>query len=607
MAKDLTKAKSIREQVRHFPAGPGVYIMRDHSGKAIYVGKAKNLRSRVRSYFTGDRDVKTRHLVGKIATIDYLVTSNEYEALLLENNLIKEHHPRYNINLKDGKSYPVIRITNDEYPRVFRTRRIIQDGSLYYGPYTNVTHLETYLELIDKLFPLRKCKRPELRPREHPCLYYHIGRCAAVCAGKTGKEEYLHRIEQIKRLLSGKTDSLVAEIEERMAEASRQLQFERAAEYRDAIEAIETIEAEQRIVDFDPDVRDYIGYAAKEELCSFVIFQMRSGKLIGSNVFHSELFGTDEENLSQFLVQYYSSVKAFPAKLFTHREFADSEQLRTFFKDEMEADVRIMTPETKRDASILRMTFENARQDLEKRIRQRGNLPALQELQKVLRLKRTPLRIEGFDIAQVGGKHPVASMVSFANGVPDKAQYRKFHIRNLKGEVDDYEAMREAMARRYTRVVNEKLPKPDLILVDGGKGQVSAAKGILDSLGLESIPLVGLAKKHEELFVPENPDPLRLPEGSPPLRVLQHVRDEAHRFATTFRAGLQSKEISRSTLEEVSGIGPKRAARLLKAFQSVEAILETPPDIIAKSTGISEEKATELQNHLKRADEGAPS
>ncbi|MFP4330965.1 MAG: excinuclease ABC subunit UvrC [Alkalispirochaetaceae bacterium] len=595
MAEDLTR---IRDQIRHFPRTSGVYIMRDQEQRVIYVGKAKNLRSRVRSYFSGDRDVKTRHLVSKIESIDYLVTSNEYEALLLENNLIKEHHPRYNINLKDGKSYPVIRITNDEYPRVFRTRRIIQDGSLYYGPYTSVTHLETYLELIDKLFPLRKCKRPELRSREHPCLYYHIGRCAAVCAGKTGKEEYLRRIEQIKQLLSGKTDALLRELKKSMEARAEALEFEKAAAYRDAIDAIETIATEQRIVDFDPEVRDYIGYAAKEELCSFVVFQMRSGKLIGSNVFHSEVFGSDEENLSQFLVQYYSSLTAFPAKLFTHRDFADSDQLRTFFRDEMAREVEILTPETKRDASILRMTFENARQDLEKRIRRRGNLPALQELQSVLQLKSPPLRIEGFDIAQVGGKHPVASMVSFSNGVPDKSQYRKFHIRTLKGEIDDYEAMREAVARRYTRVVNEKLPKPDLILVDGGKGQVSAARGILDSLGLEGVALVGLAKKHEEIFLPGNPDPLRLPEGSPPLRVLQFVRDEAHRFATTFRAGLQSRQISHSLLEEIPGIGPKRAARILKAFQSLEAIVETPADIIAKSTGISEEKARELQERL---------
>ena len=599
MTEDLTKVNALKEQIRHFPTGSGVYIMRDQRDRVIYVGKAKNLRNRVRSYFSGDRDVKTRLLVSKIDRIDYLVTNNEYEALILENNLIKEHTPRYNINLKDGKSYPVIRITNDEYPRVFRTRRIVQDGSLYYGPYANVGSLESYLELIDKLFPLRKCKRPELRPREHPCLYYHIGRCAAVCAGKTSKEEYLHRIDQIKQLLSGKTEKLLTELKEAMAGASRRLEFERAAEYRDAVEAIEAMDLEQRIVDFDPDVRDYVGYSVKEELCSFVVFQMRSGKLIGSNVFSSEVLGSDEENLSQFLVQYYSSVKAFPSKLFVQGEFADSEAIRTFFRDEMKAEVKIMRPETKRDASILRMTFENARQDLEKRIRRRGNLPALQELQKVLQLKRPPLRIEGFDIAQVGGKHPVASMVSFANGVPDKAQYRKFHIRNLKGQVDDYEAMREAVARRYTRVVNEKLPKPDLILVDGGKGQVSATKGVLDSLGLESIPLIGLAKKNEEIFLPEHPTPLRLPEGSSPLRVLQHVRDEAHRFATTFRAGLQTKEISRSTLEAVPGIGPKRAARLLKAFNSLESILETPADIIAKSTGLNEEKAKELQEYLK--------
>lgn len=590
----MTK-EELKNSIREFPESSGVYVMKDAEGTVIYVGKAKNLRARVRSYFAGDVPIKTAVLMSRVDRIDYLLTGNEYEALLLENNLIKNHRPRYNINLKDGKSYPVIRITADEYPRVFKTRRIVQDGSTYIGPFTSVWRLEAYLDLIDRLYPLRKCRTPQLKPRSSPCLYWHIGRCAAVCAGKTSHEEYMERIDRIRELLSGKTDGLRRDLRRRMDEASRAMNFEKAAEYRDALRGIEQVESEQRIVDFDPEVRDYIGYASRDELTTFVVFQMRAGRLIGSNVFHGEMAGEDEENLLEFVTQFYGSASKPPRELYTSASIGDLSVLDRFFRDELGADVTIRTPASSRDASVLRLCTQNAYQELDKRLRERGDLPALEELARVLPLPGPPLRIEGFDIAHVGGRNTVASLVSFSNGVPDKSQYRRYRIKSLKdGQIDDFASMREVVARRYTRVRNEKLPRPDLILIDGGKGQIGAVQEILRALDMD-IPVVGLAKRNEELFVPEQPEAIRLPEGSPPLRVLQHVRDEAHRFATTYRAGLQKSDVVTPLVQKVPGIGAKRATRIMKAFPDLDSLLETPVDIIAKSTGISEDQAGALK------------
>ena len=590
----------LKVSVSQFPQRSGVYLMRDANDAVIYVGKAKDLRSRVRSYFAKDTPIKTTILMSRVARIEYVLTANEYEALLLENNLIKEHAPRYNIDLKDGKSYPVIRVTADEYPRVFKTRRIVQDGSRYFGPYTQIWKMTAYLELIDKLFPLRKCRTPRIKPRPRPCLYYHIGRCAAVCAGKTEHAEYLRRVESVAGLLSGKTRELRRWLREQMATAGSELRFEQAAVYRDALQAVEHIEAEQRIVDFDPQVRDFIGYASRDALHTFVVFQMRAGKLIGSNVFHAELAGDEDQSLAQFVMQFYGSTKAIPNQLYTSRALADAADLARFFADHLAATVSIRAPENRREASVLRLATENARQELEKRVREAGDLPALQELAEALRLPAPPLRIEGFDIAHVGGTNTVASMVSFQNGVPDKAHYRRFKIRTLaSGQVDDFAAMREVIARRYTKVKNERLPRPGLILVDGGKGQVSAAKDILAALGLHEIPLVGLAKRNEELFLPGESAAVLLPEGSAPLRVLQHVRDEAHRFATTYRAALQESDVVRSALEKVRGIGPRRAARIMRAFPAAESLLETPVDIVAKSTGLNEEMVLAVRQFVR--------
>ncbi len=590
---DDRKTLSPRASARYLPTEPGVYIMKDPDGEVIYVGKAKNLRSRVGSYFTGEKDPKTAVLRTRVAWIEHIVTRNEYEALLLENNLIKEHAPRYNINLKDGKSYPVIRITNEPFPRVFRTRTIVDDGSQYFGPYTDLDKVDQYLELIERLYPLRKC-RGRVKPRPHPCLYYHIGRCSAPCAGKTTKESYNENVERIRRLLDGETEELRRELEHGMSEASERLEFERAAEYRDGLRAIEALAEDQQVMDFDPDVRDYIGYAVKDELCSFAVFQMRGGKLVGNETFHTPVFGTEEEVLTQFLMRYYDELRTPPARLLLPRPI-ELHDFLTFLREKHGAETAIEVPEAGRDASLLRMAVQNATSDIEKRARERGNLPALEELKRVLSLPQTPLRIEGFDIAQLSGKHPVAALVSFNNGIPDKDAYRRYHIKTLEGKIDDYEAMREVVARRYTRVVNERAAKPDLILIDGGIGQVNAASEVLQALGLDSIVVVGLAKQNEEIFRPHTAEPLRLPEGSAPLRVLQYVRDEAHRFATGFNQQLRSKDIGLSQLESIPGIGPARSRTIMQRFESLQNVAEADPEYIAEICKLGVETAGKVR------------
>ncbi|TVQ36659.1 MAG: excinuclease ABC subunit UvrC [Spirochaetaceae bacterium] len=598
MKHGTTPAFSPRESTENLPTGCGVYLMKAPDETIIYVGKAKNLKSRVKSYFSGRKDPKTAVLMQRVARIDYLVTRNEYEALLLENNLIKKWKPRYNINLKDGKTYPVIRITGEEYPRVFRTRTIVQDGSDYFGPFPSVDSIERYLELAERLYPLRKCRGP-LRRREHPCLYHHIGRCSAPCCGRISREEYLEHVDGVRRLLNGETHTLRADLERSMRHASQEHRFEQAAEYRDLIRAIDTLETEQQVVDFDPDTRDYVAFAAEDDMCSFVVFQMRAGRLLASDMFRTSVFASETEDLEQFIVRYYDSRNTAPSALYLPLH-VPSKEITRFFAQEHAANVTIEVPQGGRHASILAMARENALQDLERRKRETGNLPALRELAAVLQLRQPPLRIEGFDVAHIGGRFTVASMVSFSNGVPDRAQYRHYRIRSLNGAIDDFEAMREVIARRYQRVVNERLPRPDLILIDGGKGQLNAASEVLDGIGLGHIPLVGLAKRLEEIFVPGQSDALTLPEGSPPLRLLQYVRDEAHRFATSFRAGLQSKDVSRSLLEQIPGIGPKRSRRILQAFDSLEVLAETPTDVIVKTCGVRTETAEAIQELLRR-------
>jgi len=590
---------SLRVLARSAPEVPGVYIMRSSEGEIIYVGKAKVLRNRLSSYFSGRKDIKTRHLVSRIESIEWILAASEYEALLLENTLIKKHAPKYNINLKDGKSYPSVRVTNEEFPRIFRTRRIIRDGSLYFGPFPSAETVDTYLDLVKKIFPLRRCA--VMRKRENPCMYYHIGRCSGPCAGKITKEAYAEQVEEIKKLLSGGTEELLADLRGKMAAASEGLRFEEAARLRDAVAAIELFAGRSSAVDFDPEARDYIAWAADGDLVCYVVFRMRDGKLSERDLLRGKLYATEGEALRGFLMSYYGSERLPPPKVFVQSLPAAPEDdlslVAEYFERELDAKTAFLLPGEKRHEVAMNLATQNAAEDLAKRRREIGDIPALEELRKELGLSSLPARIEGFDIAQLSGKHTVASLISFKNGVPDKKNYRYFKIRSLEGAIDDFGAVREAVARRYTRLVNEGLELPDLVLIDGGAGQVSAAKEILEALGVDS-ELAGLAKQNEEIYLPGRPDPIVLPKDSPALRVLVAVRDETHRFATGLNQKLRASELKFGLLEEIEGVGPARAKRLMREFGSLEMVAAASVEGLARVGGMGEEVASRVKARL---------
>lgn len=557
------------------PKSSGVYLWKDESGQVIYVGKAKNLKNRLSSYFTSNRDLKTRILVSRAHSIEYITTDNEYEALLLENTLIKQHSPRYNINLKDGKTYPVIKITREDFPRVFRTRRILSDGARYFGPFPNVPAVDVFLDFVKRNYRLRQCK--VLRKRSVPCLYYHIGRCSAPCCGKIGREAYGDSIDEIVRLLEGDTAEALASLERDMKEAAKALLFEKAARLRDGMEAIRNLREQNAVVDLDPEARDYVAWAAEGVMVTFAVLRMRSGRLTARDLYRTRSLKDEEEILPEFLMAFYSDAAEVPPKIFVQSE-SGLPLARRWITEKLGARTSIEAvgaEETgagdKRHAAAMAMARFNAREDAARRLREHGDYPALEELKTLLGLPAVPSRIEGFDIAHLGGRLPVASLISFRDGNPDRKNYRIFRLRTTDGVIDDFASMREAASRRYTRLVNEGAELPDLILIDGGIGQLNAVTGVLEALGAE-IPVISLAKKEEEIYVPGRSDPLTLPRRSDALRLLQRVRDETHRFATARNQKLRTKENTTLAFEGLKGIGGKKAVRLLERYGSLEGL-----------------------------------
>jgi excinuclease ABC subunit C len=588
----------LKQKIDGLPDKPGVYIFKNQKKKIIYIGKAISLRKRLKSYLTGERDIKTQILMERASDLEVIITRNEYEALLLENSLIKQWVPRFNINLKDGKSYPVIRITNEPFPRVFRTRRIIFDGSQYYGPFPSVNQIDHYLLLIEHYFPLRKCKG-KLRKRKHPCLYYHIKRCSAPCCNRITREEYNLIVQRIRKLLSGKTGDLLSELQNKMEEASGRMEYECAVWYRDQMHAIAHVKEVQKVVDIHQEARDYIGSASRQNLCTFVVLQYRSGILSGRELYPVEFYSTEAEALVQFIMQYYDKVQTIPSIIYLPDKIEDDGSLQSYFREKgMRVHVRF--PRKGKHLTIINTVEENAREDIENRIRKLGSLKALEELKRVLGMKRLPSRIEGFDISHLAGEYTVGSLVSFVGGLADRSAYRYFKIRSLKnGQIDDYEALREVVARRYSRVVNENLTRPDLILIDGGKGQLSSVYRILKALDLAHIPVIGLAKKNEEIFIPEKKNPLVLAQSSSALKLLQAVRDESHRFAISLNRRLRKKSVSHSILENIKGIGQGRSSILLNTFGSIQNIINAGTEALSQAVRIPIKTAEEVIRVLK--------
>ncbi|MDR2193241.1 MAG: excinuclease ABC subunit UvrC [Treponema sp.] len=590
------KIALLKEFAHDAPVESGVYLWRDEENNVIYIGKAKVLRHRLSSYFSGEHDLKTIALIKHAARIETIIVANEYEALLLENTLIKQHSPKYNISLKDGKTYPVIRITAEEFPRVFKTRYIVEDDSLYFGPFTNIQAMDTLMILVEKLFCLRKCR--VFYKRSAPCLYYHIKRCHAPCCDKISVRDYKTLVKRVEKILSGNSASLIIDLTKKMHKAAAALNFERASELRDTIRAIEMLQdtSDSMVVDMNEDARDYIASASEGVLTTFTVFSMRGGKMIGRELFRTRSAANEEESVETFLMSYYNHSILPPPAIYVEtlnngnsgmREAREEHEanLKKWFMETFGYVPAIQGADNKHHAAILAMARQNALEDLRKRLKERGAGPVLEELMQALRLNRLPVRIEGFDIAQLDGKHPAASLIAFKNGRPDRKNYRIFKLRTVIGIVDDFAAMREAVERHYSRALREGKDLPDLILIDGGLGQVNAAQGILNELGIDC-DIVGLAKREEELWLPGASEPVRLSKRSEALKLLQFVRDETHRFATSFNQKLRSEDICFSVLENIEGIGEKKAAVIMKAFTSLERIADASAETIAKTCGI---------------------
>lgn len=609
---DKTIREKLHETALKAPLSSGVYLWRNDQDTVIYVGKAKNLKNRLSSYFSGQVSIKTRLLISHAVSIEYITTTNEYEALLLENNLIKKYNPRYNICLKDGKSYPVLRITNEDFPKIFKTRRIMQDGSKYFGPFPDVNALDTFIETIFKLYPVRHCRT--LRKRDTPCLYYHMNQCKAPCCNKISKDSYNEYIGEIAGLLEGKGEETVAKLTEQMKAAAKELNFEKAARLRDGIKALMIMQNQNVVESFDSDDRDYIAYWSEGELVSFTVLKVRGGKLLGRENYRVESLNDDEDLIGEFMAVFYDDPLTIPPTVYIPPT-SEYEHIAKWLREEKSSTAEIILVMTEhsrqsaassqqqkntelistlpRDIAAIQMAKQNAHEDIVRRLRDRGDMPAMEELKDKLGLDVLPVRIEGFDIAHIGGKWPVASLISFYNGNPDKKNYRYFRLKTTDGLIDDFASMKEAVSRRYSRLVNDQLDLPDLILIDGGIGQVNAVESILQTLGLD-IPVAGLAKRDEEIYLPGNSTPICLPKRSDGLRLLQRVRDETHRFATSRNQNLRTKENVDSIFLQLPGVGDARARKLQIQFTTLENLANAEESAIAQCIHVRGQEAAAI-------------
>lgn len=603
--------KNVRDKLDLLARKPGVYLFKNKRGEVIYVGKAKILRNRVRSYFQESRplDPKTSRLVSHITDLETIITDSEVEALILESNLVKEYRPRYNINLKDDKTFPYIRVTNEPFPRIFPTRKLIRDGSRYFGPYTEVNSMRDLLKTVKQLFPLRSCNlalTPEAiqAGKFRVCLNFHIKKCHGPCEGHVSREEYQRTIDFIVGFIEGKSTRVVEEMTRQMHAAAAERRYEQAARLRDQLQAIQAFQQKQKVLDPKFRDRDIIAIAAEAGDACCVVFQVREGKIIGRQ--HFFLTGVPEDDFpavtAAFVKQYYISREYIPAEILLPAPLGEeTAAIRQWLADRRGESVELTAPLRGEKAQLLKMCDRNARLLLQEMQLQREKAEdytagSVKALQRDLLMDKLPLRIEAFDISNIQGTDPVASMVCFVNGKAHRSDYRHFRIRG-KATPDDFAMMREAVSRRYSRLLAEKSPFPDLILIDGGKGQLNAALEALASVGVEKQPIVALAKRLDEVFAPGESESRNIRRDSPGLRLLQRVRDEAHRFAITFHRQLRKKRTLVSELEEIPGIGRARRDALLKAFKSLKQIRSAEVAELAAVAGITTRVAAQIWNH----------
>ena len=584
----------LQEKLDHLPAEPGVYIYKNVRGRIIYVGKARSLRQRVRSYFQESRplDPKTAHLVAEIADLEYIVTDSEVEALILESTLVKKNQPRYNVHLKDDKSFPYLKLTiHEPFPRIFITRNIRKDGSLYFGPFLPASYARQTLKLVNKYFQLRTCNLEIDGTLERPCLDYQMKRCLGPCvSGLCTQEEYTRAVEDVKLLLSGKTEELIRLLRRRMEAASEEMRYEAAAAYRDWISMVREISERQKMAMEGQDDCDLFGYHQEGSRLALEIFAMRSGRIVGRREFYWEdLLSFDPgEFLSEALNQYYLQDKFIPKEIYLPADIDDAEVIEAWLSERKKSRVYIRTPLQGLKSEMLDLVMRNAHMSFDTRFRmlKTKGIDLLKLLQDALGLGALPRRIETFDISHVQGSDTVASMVLCLNGEMKRSGYRKFRIESVKGP-DDFAAMREVVHRHYENVLEQEEDcLPDLVLIDGGKGQLSAAISALDDLGLENQAVASIAKKEETLFVKgREEDPVRLPKESSVLHLIQLMRDEAHRFAVSYHRKRRELRDFDSELMDIPGIGDVRRKVLLRAFGSLERVKKAAFDELSPYVG----------------------
>ena len=601
MGQDIQLASnqlSLQEKLESLPSKPGIYQFKNSEGKVLYVGKAQNLRSRVRQYFQKSRsaDPRVDALIPKIRDLELIVTDSEVEALILEANLIKKLKPRYNVLLKDDKSYPSIVITNEPFPRVFVTRRIVKDGSKYFGPYTDVKTMRYALKTVRDLFMIRSCNydltdETISKKKFKLCLDYHIKKCEGPCEALITQRHYRSMIDQVAKVLKGKTGEVIGSLRSEMEKSSKQLRYEDAARLRDQLKAIEVYHDRQKMVDTKGEDKDILAVAARGDDAAGVIFRVREGKVLGSrNYYLNNVEGKVEGELLEALMErYYLDSEDIPPQILLSAPVESEALIRSWLATKAGLEVAIDVPKAGDKVKLVAMVRNNAQyllDELEVQRLKRGDAfpHAVSALQKDLHLGVPPRRIECFDISNTQGTDSVASLVVFVDGKAKKSEYRKFKIKTVTG-ADDFASMQEVVERRYSRILEEGTPMPDLIVVDGGKGQLSSAHEILLKLGLSLQPIIGLAKRLEEVYVPDRGEPLSIPKISSGLKLLQQVRNEAHRFAVTFHRSLRSKRILQTELDLVKGIGKVRAKELLESFGSVQGVKFASEEQLAEIVG----------------------
>lgn len=602
---------TLEEKLSLVPDKPGVYIMKDEDNKIIYIGKAISLKNRVRQYFQSSRShtLKVRQMVSNIRDFEYIITTNEVEALILESNLIKKHKPKYNILLKDDKHYPYIKITmGEDYPKILVAREIKKDKGKYYGPYPSSYAVNQTMEIIKNLFPIRSCTKvlPRDIGKDRPCLNFHIKRCIAPCQGKVTSEQYKEMMQEIGTFLSGRQEELIKKLEEKMNEASGNLEFEKAAQFRDQVSSLKAISERQKIIFSDLSERDVIGIQSGDyESCVYIFF-IRSGKLMGGESFI--LTGTDDrtpqEVLSQFFEQYYSKATYIAKEILVQYTPTGDDVISQWLSSKRGSKVEVKVPLRGEKLKIIEMAMENARESLDIYLAKvKKDLEktegAVVELKEILGIETMPRRIEAFDISHIQGTDPVASMIVFENGKSSNKEYRRYKIRSVVGP-DDYASMKEVVLRRYKKIQDNNLPYPDLIIVDGGLGQVNAALTVTDTLGID-IPVCGIVKddKHRTRALVYNGKEINVPISSKAFRLLTSIQDEAHRFAINYHRSLRSKALSQSVLDDIPKIGDSRKKALLKHFSSIEKIKRASIEELREAKGMTVDSATAVYDYFR--------